>query len=311
MKISVIIATYNGVAYLKNQIDSILSQNCQPTEILVGDDGSTDGTQNLVSRYLEKIKLFSEPSIGGVASNFERLLIKTQGDWIAFSDQDDIWLPEKLQVLADNTDSCELVHSDALLIDSSGNLIADSQKQYAGINPYQNSPLEILGKNVVTGCTMMISRKLFSAVLPFPKGIVYHDWWLAFVAAKRKSIVYIDTPLILYRQHENNFSGTVDKTFISRIKTWIVNSPDKRQRKKMYSDNASFYFAVLNESNIQLTQKETAVARTLLMYYETMKDGSLLNFRGLFLFLKIHPLIIRTKNPLRIILRGLITFLRL
>jgi glycosyltransferase involved in cell wall biosynthesis len=186
--ISVALCTYNGEKFLREQIDSILAQTYKNLEIVIVDDCSTDKTTNIINAYAEKdkrIKLFQNESNLGFNKNFERALGLTSGEYIAISDQDDIWLPQKLQSLLDNIKNNWLIFSNSSYLgDSKQGRLLNSFKLPAN---YKG----ILLRNHVTGHTSLMHRELLSFVLPFPKG-GYYDWWMGFVASYHNKIAFLD-----------------------------------------------------------------------------------------------------------------------
>ena len=195
--ISVALCTYNGEKFLQEQMDSILAQTYKNLEIIVVDDGSTDKTIDTVNAYAEKdkrIKLFQNEANVGFNKNFEKALSLTSGEYIAISDQDDIWLPQKLQLLLNNIKSNWLIFSNSSYL---GDL-----KQGRLLNNFKlpSNYKGILLRNHVTGHTSLIHRDFLNVVLPFPQG-GYYDWWMGFVASYHHKIAFLDEVLTLYRIH--------------------------------------------------------------------------------------------------------------
>ena len=195
--ISIALCTYNGEKFLQEQMDSILAQTYQKLEIIVVDDCSTDETIDIVNVYAEKdsrIKLFRNEVNLGFNKNFERALGLTSGEYIAICDQDDIWLPQKLQRLLDNIKNNWLIFSNSSYV---GGL-----KQGKLLNKFKlpESYKGILLRNHVTGHTSIMHRDFLNCVLPFPKA-GYYDWWMGFVASYHHKIAFLDEVLTLYRVH--------------------------------------------------------------------------------------------------------------
>ena len=216
--ILVCMATYNGGEYLKQQIDSIIAQSIQDWRVIIRDDGSSDNTVSIIEKYAaehpDKIKLITDSDGNlGANLNFGRLLEQADAEYIMFSDQDDVWLPNKIELTLNVMKATEqiypdkpvLIHTDLKVVDSDLNIIADSMWSYQKIFPeISNNLNRIMAQNVVTGCTMMINRKARTVSLPIPKEAVVHDWWIAIKVAKHGRIAYISTPPVLYRQHPKN-----------------------------------------------------------------------------------------------------------
>ena len=208
--VSIAVATYNGERFLQQQIDSLVKQTYRPIEILISDDCSTDGTMGVLRKfevdYPDIVQIFQNKRNLGYISNFEKVLSHCKGDFIALCDQDDIWRLNKIELLLNNIDKYDLVHSDARLIDREGDIIADSYSKYASKVVDDYSFLTILNNNSVTGCTSLIRRELFDRATPFPSCIP-HDHWLALLAADGNGIKYQKETLVDYRQHSGNAIG--------------------------------------------------------------------------------------------------------
>lgn len=218
--ISVAMATYNGEKYLREQLDSILLQTRLVDEIIVVDDGSSDSTLLILDEYkqrYENIKVFSNKINLGVVKSFELAISLCSGDYIALSDQDDVWFPNKIAVLLEQIGNNLLIHSDDVLVDDSLQVIESSHfawgKQVDKINFF-----DYLVNVNVTGCTVMFSRELVNLALPFKSYSLPHDWYLTYYAAYLSRIKLYLQPLLYYRQHEINVSGARKKTFAQYIR---------------------------------------------------------------------------------------------
>jgi len=180
-KIIVILCSYQGEAYIAQQLDSILNQSYQPIEIHVSDDCSTDNTANIVESYRDRfsnINFHQNSQNIGFLKNFEASLLRVKGKYIALSDQDDIWHPDKLLVAMEELKLVEasfpnkpiLVHSDLELIDMQGKSIGDTFFSKKGLSlPEEKSLAKILGHCGVMGNTLLMNRNLIDKALPFPE----------------------------------------------------------------------------------------------------------------------------------------------
>lgn len=232
--VDVLLATYNGSKYLVEQLDSILAQTHQNIRILVSDDGSTDETLAILTQYRarvgEKMVILSNASHGkGVVRNFETLMKASLDDglaqWSVFADQDDVWLPEKVAVCLKEMIRIEdidgaavpcLVHSDLRVVNDHLEVLAPSFAQYQRMSPGDCTPLSLLSVNQITGCTMMVNRALLRMALPFPCEVIMHDWWCGLICGSgRRS--FVETALILYRQHSSNQVGARDRSLKARL----------------------------------------------------------------------------------------------
>jgi glycosyltransferase involved in cell wall biosynthesis len=219
--IDILLATYNGEKYLNQQIDSILAQTCQDWQLLIRDDCSSDNTtgiiKNYTSKFPDKIRFIEDCKRHlGLAQNFAALLKSAQSNYIMFCDQDDVWLPNKIELTLNAMKEAEqnspglplLVHTDLRLVDETLKTVAQSFWELNKISPQDDCRLKkIIYRNVVTGCTMMINKKAKDISAPIPKQARLHDWWIAVNVAKNGRIIHIPVQTILYRQHSGNIIG--------------------------------------------------------------------------------------------------------
>ena len=217
MRLSVVVATYNGERFLEEQLRSIVGQTRSPDEVIVTDDGSTDRTVEIA----EAVLAGARPMIlvgrqGGVVPNIERGLAHATGDVIALADQDDVWRPDKLDLLTGvlgRRPELQLVHSDARLVTADGSDLGERLLDSVSVGSGMRREIHrgdafdvLLRRNVVTGATVMLRRELIERALPVPDGWL-HDEWLAMVAAATGRLDLVEEPLIDYRQHEGNVVG--------------------------------------------------------------------------------------------------------
>lgn len=228
--IDILIATFNGEAYIREQLNSILSQTFTDWRVIAHDDGSTDATVDIVkdfcSLYPDKFKLIEDGFVFGSAKeNFSFLLENSSAEYIMFCDQDDVWLPSKIErtlnkmkelVKKSNENTPVVVHSDLMIVDVDLNVISESMFDFQRL-PYKSGTLlEVLAKCSVTGCTMMINKAAKNVSLPIGYDAIMHDWWV--VARSIQSggkVEFIDVPLLLYRQHDNNSVGAQKNSYMS------------------------------------------------------------------------------------------------
>jgi len=218
--IDVVLPTYNGAAYLRQQVASIDQQTLRPQRLLIRDDGSTDGTQELLVSLQQDYGTWLEllPANGnlGCTANVNRLLEGTSAPYVALADQDDIWLPHKLDASLALLQQLErrrgvetplLVHSDLELVDREGVSLGKTYLQLQRLDPGRTAPQHLSLTNVVTGCTVLMNRALLQTALPIPPQALMHDWWLALVAACLGEIALLGEPTVFYRQHGGNVLG--------------------------------------------------------------------------------------------------------
>ena len=261
--VSIVLCTYNGEKYLDEQLNSILNQSYVNFEIIISDDASTDNTLMVLEKYKSdtRIKIFQNTVNLGYIKNFEIALRHVTGDFVAFSDQDDIWLPNKLECLVNNIGDKLLVYSNSEYIDEGGKLLnkklSDISLMYSGTN----SRGFILW-NVVWGHAMLIKKELLPVILPIPTNAP-HDIWMAFKATNCGGIQYINKVLTHYRQHTNTVTH---RTFNS--------APNKQSRslKKRYEEylkNIEWY--TILQKNAQ--PKEQPFYNVFIQLYKQKEQG--------------------------------------
>jgi len=234
-KVTILMAVYNGEKYLREQLDSILSQTHENWQLVIRDDRSTDKSLAILTEYLQRdprIMLLSHGSDHGSACiNFSQLAAwaaSTDAAYVMFADQDDRWKPEKVSVsLAAifkmeqelGTDHPCMCYSTFQLMDEKGEDLPQRM-------PLPNHlPLMLmLSENYAWGCTMIINSAALKKITPIPYQAANHDYWIALVISALGNNQLIDRDLLFYRQHTQNVSGNVDKmSFTQRFKRYVVN----------------------------------------------------------------------------------------
>lgn len=224
--ISVCMATYNGGRFIKEQIDSILPQLSENDELIISDDGSTDRTLEIIASYKdERIKIFhhqKNPEYAKIkhsqnfyyaTSNFENALKQARGDYIFLSDQDDVWMPNKVKICIEKIKNADLVmHNLSLFSD-------DINKSFI---LYKTNPIpKLWWKNLIQmnfwGCCMAFKKSVLDFSIPFPRNIIGHDYWVSTIALKFFKVLYISDPLILHRSYEGSVSYKAKNSFLFKI----------------------------------------------------------------------------------------------
>ncbi len=220
--IDILLATYNGERYLAEQIDSVLAQRFDDWRLIARDDGSSDGTvailQDYSARHPDRIVLLDDGDRGlGASGNFSRLMEYAAADYVMFCDQDDVWLPGKIDRLLEAMHALEaengsdiplIVHSDLTVVGRNLEELHHSFWKFQTIDPaFGRSFNRLLIQNVVTGCASLCNRKLIETSLPVPPEAMMHDWWLALVAASFGHVASVPEATVLYRQHGENTLG--------------------------------------------------------------------------------------------------------
>jgi glycosyltransferase involved in cell wall biosynthesis len=208
MRISVCIATYNGEKYIKAQLNSILSQLEEHDEVVISDDSSSDRTIEIIKQINDqRIKLYPNQRFRSPTLNFEFAISKAEGQYIFLSDQDDEWETNKVNTFLPMLEHKKLVASYFCFIDKNSRHI-ESEIQYVPSKGF----LKNLIRPSIPGCCMAFTSELKNQILPFPKGIAMHDWWISLIAAIEGQITIVKKPLVCVRRHETNYSTTGSKS---------------------------------------------------------------------------------------------------
>lgn len=255
MKTDVILATYNGEKYITRLIDSLLTQSYSQFSILIRDDGSTDGTIEIIGDYEQihkgKIKRIQD-DMGNLGSSrcFMELLKHTEADYIMLCDQDDVWLPNKIEITLEKMEGLEkiysketpiLVFTDLRVVGKDSNIVSESFWKYRKLNPETAKNWKaLLASNVITGCTIMINRKAKELVLPFKLSKMIHDQWLGVNISRYGIIDYINTQTILYKQHGENVIGAHNYNVNYFIKN-ILNCKKMVERVQKYREFSKYF----------------------------------------------------------------------
>lgn len=208
MNITVCIATFNGEKYIKKQLISILKQIGSNDEIIISDDSSTDNTINIINNINDsRIKLFKNNKFYNPIYNFENAIKKSTGDIIVLSDQDDIWLNNKIEIIRkrfkDKVDDIYTLMMNGYIIDKTGKVIYDSIYEYNGSG---RGIIKNILKNTYMGCSMAFTRRSLDVLLPFPENIPMHDSWIGILSEIFGEVKFDTRKTIKYRIHDNNQS---------------------------------------------------------------------------------------------------------
>ena len=204
MKISITMTTYNGEKYLKQQIESILSQLQDNDELIISDDASSDSTLEIISLYkYPNIRVYKNNKRLGIVKNFENAIMQSKGDIIVLTEQDDIWEANKLEIIRHyfKKTICNILVSDAFIINAKGNVICNSfyEFRHSGPGIFKN-----IYKNTYIGCCMAFRSTLKPFILPIPENIPMHDMWIGLLGEVFGKTLFIEDKLIYYRIHKDN-----------------------------------------------------------------------------------------------------------
>ncbi|EHL68196.1 MULTISPECIES: glycosyltransferase family 2 protein [Synergistaceae] len=270
MQVSIIMSTYNGEKYLIEQIDSILSQTC-PVQLFVRDDGSADATHDILDYYQDKGKLtwYEGENLGAGKSFFDAVLHAPEAEYYAFADQDDYWLPEKIEKAIDkiktiDNDNVPILYcSDPIPTDAELHPLCIKRKTSA----YPEITLGLaLMESIAPGCTFVFNRKALLEFRKFPiEGIDIHDWALyRIVCALDGIVIRDDSSYILYRQHGSNCIGFQQRNFSH----WVNRFKRLKKNKGIRSVFARYllncYGDALSKNNKKLLMEIVGYNKTLL-----------------------------------------------
>jgi glycosyltransferase involved in cell wall biosynthesis len=223
MKTSVCLATYNGENFIYKQIESILKQLAPNDEVIISDDSSTDKTLYIIEGFNDsRLKIFKNNTYYNPIYNFENAINKSSGDIIVLSDQDDIWLDNKIEIIKNNlkekTGKIYTLMLNGYIIDQNEDFINGS------IFDYKNSGKGVMKniiKNTYMGCSMAFTREVLDVILPFPKKIPMHDSWIGILSEIFGKVEFEERKTIKYRIHNNNQS--LKKTNTKEKIIWRYN----------------------------------------------------------------------------------------
>lgn len=236
MRASVVMATYNGIEYLKEQLDSILRGMDSMDELLVADDGSNDGTIKLVEKYAmedDRVRLLPDCSHKGVIGNFDYGISESNGDIILLADQDDVWFPNKIHTvkhLFESDSELTCIVSDLTVIDGEGNQTAPSffELRQAKVGYWNN-----LLKNSFIGNAMAFRATMKPYILAIPVTAPMHDQWIGLINERYGKVLFLHEALGAYRRHGHNVTGMSHGSVSSMVsKRWnLVRELGRRSKR--------------------------------------------------------------------------------
>ncbi len=253
--ISIVMATYNGETYIKEQIESILNQTISDFELIICDDCSKDHTVDILNSYKDndkRIILIQNEKNLGFKKNFEKAISYCKGDYIAFCDQDDIWTPDHLEILYNEIADKDLICGNAELVDQKGDSMNLTTYQCLSNFVLPDSNVELFKKllhgNFAQGTALMISKRIAKDFLPIPECVKFHDWWAASIACLNNGCKYTDKIVLKYRQHGSNQTVTKKYNIVAAIK----NALEQKTAKKLeYQEKIAYANELLKKTNEQ------------------------------------------------------------
>ena len=289
-KIDILMPTYNGRLYLRKQLDSILNQTFSDFRLIVSDDASTDSTLEILKEYEKKdrrIEIYGHQENIGVSANFEFLIGKVRSEYFMFSDQDDVWEPDKIEKTFNKMKetNSDLVYTDLEVTDSRLKTISPSYwklKSFENKVKNYNNFESLYLNNYITGCTMLMKSKWINEFLPFPKNSKYvlYDYWIALVISQNGKMAYVDKPTIKYRQHKKNQVG-------SKTKSEELESLD--EIRDLFLDVKIDHFKTfIQNEKIFKSEEIRNLNYEALNYFEKLKNVNKFNFSNWSLFFKLY-----------------------
>lgn len=284
-EIVILLATYNGEKYIRQQLKSLFEQTNQNFRLVVHDDGSSDATAEIINEYRDKypdrIEIFYGNSCGGPKENFLWMLGRVEADYYLFCDQDDVWLPEKLQrsmdALASEEDNYRsskeevppvCVFTDMRVVDEELNTLSDSFIRYIGRVPENTAYTQILIDNPAAGCTMCFNRALRDLVVDLApsvdlNNIPMHDAFVLEIAAIMGKVVAIDEPLAYYRQTGHNAMGAVTESESDKASRNIEDLKQGNifQKKKAFVEESRLFAAEILKADWLPKDKKNVLLR--------------------------------------------------
>ena len=294
--IQVALTTYNSEAFLPDLLESLFTQTHQNFTLIVADDGSADGTLEILDRYAAKLPgririVRAGPQRLGALGNFARLIDVVDADYMLLCDHDDIWLPNKIALSLERIQALEarhspntplLVHTDLIVVGSDLQVLAPSFFRYSGIDPARNDFCRLLTGNVVTGCASIVNRALYERARPIPPEATMYDHWLALVASLFGAISFLAEPTILYRQHPGNVIGAQragTASMFHRIRQTLFSDKNVRLMER-YSRQAGLLLARYRDA-MTLEQRRAAEALAALWSTSRWRRFGVLRRSGL------------------------------
>jgi glycosyltransferase involved in cell wall biosynthesis len=299
--IDILLATYNGGKYLRQQLDSIIGQTNSTWRLIIRDDCSGDDTTVIIEEYSSKhpdqiVPLSNSGQNVGVVRNFSLLLDHATADYVMFCDQDDIWLTDKITATFEKMLETEkqygsvmplLIFTDLTIVDEDGSSIrADSVWEYQQLNPSNVTHLNrLLLQNIPTGCTVMINRALREKAVPIPAEAAMHDWWLTLVAAVFGRNVYLPQATVRYRQHGMNVCGVERWSLLKDVLQSLSPSFRRKltiireQKLSSYRKQASVFVRRFGTELPQETEKMISVFATLTGFSKIRQKYYILKYR--------------------------------
>ena len=237
--IDIVLPVYNGSKFIIQQLTSLAEQSFKDFRVIIRDESEDDSCLELIKEFIKTssidILILTSDEHYGTIHNVNIMLAESKAPYVMFCDQDDAWLPDKIDKSLKAMQSAELsygknhpllVYTDLIVTNDKLNVVSNSYYKYQNIDPANNSLNRLLLQNVASGCTMLLNRSLIDIAGEIPRQAVMHDHWYNLVASFFGKMIFIDQATLYYRQHENNFYGASSYGwgyFFKRYKTGLNN----------------------------------------------------------------------------------------
>ena len=286
--VDILLATYNtNPIYLKEQIDSILNQTYKEIKLTISDDYSETSSQikEILEEYQKRdnriIIFFQEKNIGYI-KNFEFLLQKSKSNYIMFSDHDDIWYENKVEVSLKKLKekNVDLVYCNAKQIDENGKVIHENYFKYKNVPLINNKSHLAISRCIGIGCSQIFTKEVKERMLPFKENVMAHDWLAAFIANENKGIAYVEEPLLQYRLHNSNVFG--GRSLAQNLAKWKEKNGKSYGSYLKYRKEKVIDMAYLDGAKMCISyskdEKNKQFLENLIKYYEKLEQSKYINF---------------------------------
>jgi len=296
--ISILLASYNGEKYIAEQIDSLLEQTEQNFKLYICDDKSTDNTYNIIEDYARRYpdKIFvsqNEKNLGGAKFNFIKMMTEHKDDYVMLCDQDDVWLPDKIEKSLQKIKEMEsrhsrekplLAHTNLCIVDENLKIISHSYWEKVNAKVEEKKFNKVLVQNFAAGCTMIYNKAFGDLIVKEPDYCIMHDWWLILLASAFGEIGETDRSTILYRQHDSNVLGTNKRSAMSHISHKVSNSDEIKKTLgetyrqadnflSLYGDSLSGEYLELVTAYASMPRQTKFKRQRIIFKYKTWKNG--------------------------------------
>lgn len=261
MLVSIALAVYNGEKYLPQLLESLTKQSYTNVELIVLNDASTDNSEEIIKNFKPNfsVKYYSNNHNIGVVPTFKKLLSFCNSEYVAFCDQDDIWHPNKIELSIStileqkNLKIPIAVFSDLTMMNVDGKIIDKSFLKHHKIYPNSTSFKNILSNNIVTGCSLLINNEMKRELLLMPEKVLMHDYWVALIAYSFGKYIFIDEPLVLYRQHQQSVTNKLKRNKLKMV-LYLISKYKKDVRVKILQADAFYkhYYHKLDNANQEI-----------------------------------------------------------